>query len=305
VALQERVTTLEKRIAEVVELQAKNERGLDRLEAQAAADREQAKTDLEDFREALRRDTEAFKQASARDNEAFREASRIGNEAFRETSRLDNEAFREAMRQSADTFGAQLRADTEKFKEEMLRSAGTFAAGLRADTDAFRVEVRASIEGARQTTDRMAKQWGDLANRLGTVAEDIVAPNIPTVARLRFGIASLDYFALRVKATSSADPTIRREFDIVAYSAAHFLLVDVKSTPTIETTERFLSRLPTIADFFPQAAGKELVPIVASFRIDSGIETYLTRHGVYAMAMHGETMDLSNFEAVQAARSKP
>jgi uncharacterized coiled-coil protein SlyX len=305
VALQERVTTLEKRIAEVVELQARNERGLDRLETQAAADREQAKTDLEDFREAMRQSADAFGAQLRADTEKFKEASARGNEAVREASRLDNEAFREAMRQSADTFGAQLRADTGVFKVEMRESASRFAAGLRADTDAFRIEVRASLEASSQIVERMSKQWGDLANRFGTVAEDIVAPNIPTLARLRFGIPSLDYFALRVKATSSADPTVRREFDIVAYSAAHFLLVDVKSTPTIETSERFLSRLPTIADFFPQAAGKELVPIVASFRIDPGIETYLTRHGVYAMAMHGETMDLSNFEAVQAARRRP
>jgi hypothetical protein len=165
-------------MAEVVELQAKNERGMDRLEAgldrlevgldrlgaQAAADRERAKADLEGFREALRSDTEAFKAQSTRANESFRS------------------------------------------------------------------EVRAWIRESRQLTDTMAKQWGDLANRLGTV-------------------------------------------------------------------------LPVIADFFPQAAGKELVPIFASFRFAEGVATYLTRHGVYCMVTRGDIMRLSNFDEVRTAKT--
>ncbi len=43
-------------------------------------------------------------------------------------------------------------------------------------------EMRASREASykemQKFKDEMAKKWGDLANRLGTLAEDVVAPSI-------------------------------------------------------------------------------------------------------------------------------
>jgi len=51
---------------------------------------------------------------------------------------------------------------------------------LTEDLHAFQNEMR-------EDRKRMNKQWGDLANRLGTLAEDIVAPNIPRIVRDYFG----------------------------------------------------------------------------------------------------------------------
>jgi hypothetical protein len=254
VALQERVTTLEKRIAEVVDLQAKNERGMDRLEAgldrmeaQAAADREQAKADLEAFREALHRDTEAFKEASRRDTEAFK-------------------------------------VRTEKYVE-----------GFGAKVDRW-------IREAAADRETMARQWGDLANRLGTVTEDVAAPNIPRIARRYFGMATLDEFRVRDHRKRGSNTAEEREFDVVAWDAARFLVVEVKSQVNVRDAEALLSRLPDLVDFYPEAAARQVVPILASFSIHESVLTYLTRHGVYGMVMSGATMRLSNFQAVHAVR---
>jgi hypothetical protein len=44
------------------------------------------------------------------------------------------------------------------------------------------------------------------------------------------------------------------------------------------------------------------VPIFASLLVPEDVVTYLTRHGVYAMAMGGGVMRLVNFAEVNQAR---
>ena len=34
--------------------------------------------------------------------------------------------------------------------------------------------------------DEMNKRWGELVNKMGTIIEDIIAPNIPTIAQRYF-----------------------------------------------------------------------------------------------------------------------
>jgi hypothetical protein len=63
---------------------------------------------------------------------------------------------------------------------------------------------RAWIAKSERSAERMDKKWGESANRLGTVAEDIVAPSAPTVARERFGIQAFELFALGVRTPGAA-----------------------------------------------------------------------------------------------------
>lgn len=50
----------------------------------------------------------------------------------------------------------------------------------------FEQEMREFKEESRQARRAMNKQWGDLANKMGTILEDIVAPNLRRLAREHF-----------------------------------------------------------------------------------------------------------------------
>lgn len=41
---------------------------------------------------------------------------------------------------------------------------------------------------ARVDRNEMNKKWGDLANKMGTLAEDLAAPSIPRIIKERFGV---------------------------------------------------------------------------------------------------------------------
>ena len=55
----------------------------------------------------------------------------------------------------------------------------------------------------------MNKRWGELANKMGTVVEDIVAPSIRRLAREMFDCGELRQFWTRMSASRSDDPSPR------------------------------------------------------------------------------------------------
>jgi hypothetical protein len=78
---------------------------------------------------------------------------------------------------SLDSLCKEIRA----FKEEMR--------GFKDEMRGFKDETRADRKS-------MNKQWGELANKMGTVVEDIVAPNIPRIAREYFHCEIIEDFSV-------------------------------------------------------------------------------------------------------------
>ena len=59
-------------------------------------------------------------------------------------------------------------------------------------------------EMARERRE-MNKRWGELANKMGTVVEDIVAPSIQRLARAVFDCGEPQFFGTRVSLSHLAD----------------------------------------------------------------------------------------------------
>ena len=163
-----------------------------------------------------------------------------------------------------------------------------------------RAERRAEEDRKRAEEDRKAwnRKWGDLANKMGTLVEDIVAPNLPRVAKESLGCKQLDDFMIRRWVRNKKDPSKRREFDLIAVCGDRVIVGEVKSNPAIEYIDAFLKVLPELGDYFPEYRGKTLVPVFSSLYLGEDVVNYLTRHGVYALAMGDENMVLINVEPV-------
>jgi hypothetical protein len=109
----------------------------------------------------------------------------------------------------------------------------------------FKDEMSDYKDWSKKQIISMNRQWGDLANKLGTVVEDIVAPNIPRIAKVYFGCPDVDYIAVRVKKRSVIGRSRRREFDAIAVCEKIFILNETKSSSALnsfETAERGISK---------------------------------------------------------------
>lgn len=187
----------------------------------------------------------------------------------------------------------------------------------RAEQDSFRAEQdrqRAEQDRQRAEQDRQRseqdrknwnKKWSELSNKLGTIVEDIVAPNIPRIASELFGCEEVDDLMVRRQVRNKKNPALRREFDVIAVCGDKVLVNETKSTVRIDYINSFIETLPQISDYFPEYVGKTIVPVFSSLGIAPDMVKYLTKHRIYALAMGDENMELLNKADVEKPAPKP
>ena len=142
----------------------------------------------------------------------------------------------------------------------------------------------------------MNKRWGELANKMGTIVEDIIAPSLRRMAREEFSCGEERFFASRISCTRSDDPSRRREFDAIYVGAQAVLLNETKSTPRSEDVRAFADFLSRgeFALYFPEHQTLPLVPVFSSLHLPVDLISYLTRNNIYAVAMGEEVMQALN-----------
>ncbi|QTA83587.1 endonuclease domain-containing protein [Desulfonema limicola] len=193
---------------------------------------------------------------------------------------------------------SRLERSISDFKDEMKDFKDEMK-DFKDEMKDFKDEMTEFKNESERDRKRMNKQWGELANKMGTLVEDIVAPNITGIAKKYFNAEDLEFFAVRVKKANTKNRAVKKEFDIVAVSENYLIVNETKSTPRPEYVRDFINSLPEIKDYFPEYSDKKIIPIFSSLYIPSDIQAYLTKQGIYAMGMKDETMEILNFEEVK------
>jgi hypothetical protein len=172
---------------------------------------------------------------------------------------------------------------------------------LENEMRGFKDEMRGFKDESEKDRKRMNKQLGELANKMGTIVEDIVAPNITRVAEEYFGCGDLEDFMIRRKKKHSKDKSKIREFDVIAVCNDKVILNETKATIRSEYIKDFIDffKNEEFYEYFPEYKGKELIAIFSSLYISDDIVQVLSRSSIYAMGMKDDTMDLLNFKEVK------
>ena len=182
----------------------------------------------------------------------------------------------------------ELADELKEFKDEM--------SDFKDEMREFKNEMREfKNEGQRQSRE-MNKRWGDLANRLGTVVEDIVVPNVSGILARYFNTEEPDLLMVRPRKKHSHDPVRRREFDVIAITAETVFVNETKSKVKGEDITTFAESYREVLEYFPEYGNRKVIPLMSSLYLSDEIVDQLTAHGIFAMAMSGDTMDLLNAE---------
>jgi hypothetical protein len=184
--------------------------------------------------------------------------------------------FKEEMR--------EFKEEMREFKEEMRE--------FKEEMREFKEEMREFKEESERDRKRMNKAWGDLANKLGTTVEDIVAPNIPRIARQEFGMNHQTDMIIRAQRVNRRGESRRREYDIICADTSKVLIVEVKSTPSREQIAEFFASLEDFSDFYPEYEDRQLIGIFASWSLPEPVRDAIRRVGLYGLAMGDETMTI-------------
>ena len=157
----------------------------------------------------------------------------------------------------------------------------------------FEQDMRKYREETNKDIKEMKRQWGDLSNKLGTIIEDVLAPNLPRLAEEIFKLGEVIKFSIRNRRVIPGTRN-RNEFDTVVECLGGVVVGEAKSNPSIEYAEQFLKKMSVFFDFYPECKGKKVIPVFGSWSIPAPVITRLTELGIYALQMGEDTMELVN-----------
>ena len=184
---------------------------------------------------------------------------------------------------------SELKNTTVQLSREMSDS--------KAELDRVLAQTRKEMSDSKA---ELNKKWGNLANKLGTVVEDIVAPNIPTIAKKYFKVEEIQRIMMNLYIRSESLKK-EKEFDLILVAKDLVILNETKTTVRQNYLEEFIQSLPEFFEFFPELKGRKLIPIFSSMSFTPPQLAYLTKHKIYAMSMSGDTMELLNFDEISLA----
>ncbi len=186
---------------------------------------------------------------------------------------------------------AYMQMNTQINLDNLSTEMKNFKEEIRKDTKDFKAHTRATI-------DEMNKKWGELANKWGTIVEDLVLPNIRNIAEQYFNCKKEDCEDFMFRRTKKGIKGKAREFDVIAVYPDKVILNETKASPKQDYIDKFITFIKdnTIYEYFPEFKGKKIIPLFASLHIPEHTLKYLTENNIYAMAMKDDIMDILNPE---------
>lgn len=210
-----------------------------------------------------------------------------------------------------ETALASFMEKSEEVMEDLRASMADVRASVaeirasNARTDAQLLEMRRVADRNQERADRdreraeqdrkdFNRRLAELSDSMGTLIEDMVAPNAARIVARIFPDNPPLMLAQRIRRRHSEDPSRMIELDLVAAGKGYLVVFEAKRRVNPDKIREFVDRISVIRDYFPEHAASRVVPVIASVNIESSVIAYLNRQKVYGVAMGDETMDLVN-----------
>ena len=160
-----------------------------------------------------------------------------------------------------------------------------------AELREFKDEMRTFKEENRQQRREMNIKWGEMARKLGTITEDLVAPSIPRIINEMFG---LDVVFLGIRMKKKLQDGRIKEYDAIAVAGEYVYVDETKSTLDSEDVKDFIEDIQGFRDFFPEYEKNKVVGILAGLYVDEGVIKYAEKAGFLVLAIGDALMEIKN-----------
>ena len=207
-------------------------------------------------------------------------------------------AFKDEMKAFKDEMKI-FKDEMKVFKDEMKVFKDEMKA-FKDEMKIFKDEMKVFKDEMKIFKDEMNKKWGELANKLGTIVEDIFAPGMPYLAQ------NLGYEIRK----SMLDVTYKKEGRVRQYDAIIVaedksgnevvFVAEVKNQARAEDFDHLKKALEDLFVFEPNMRGKKLIPVLAAFKIPEDLINLANKRGVLLVRMGGEYLEALNPNILKA-----
>jgi len=187
-------------------------------------------------------------------------------------------------------------AEQSKITQREVARLSTEMLEFKDEMRAFKEEMRAFKDEMRAFKDVMNKRWGELANKMGTLVEDIFIPSFDIMLKRYFGVTP-KRISSRMKLRNENREI---ELDIAGFTEDKVFIVEVKSSPDRQGyIDDFIEKLRVLPEFLPEIKSYEVVPIYAGLTMSESTIESLTKNNIYALIVRGDILEIVNFDKVK------
>ncbi|RMI14662.1 MAG: DUF3782 domain-containing protein [Calditrichaeota bacterium] len=207
-------------------------------------------------------------------------------ELFRETWR-GFEELKERFRDLEERF----RDTDQRFKETEQRFRETDQQIKNTDRRLDRLfrRMERAIEKMSQKVDQTSERVDKLTGKWGAFVEGLVIPGVLRLFKDR-GI-ELEYVSARAKRTLNGH---HMEIDILAHNEEYAVVIEAKSTLTVEDVREHLETLKNFKIFFPQFKNHKVLGAVAGIVIEENADRFAYKNGLFVIGQTGDTVKILN-----------
>jgi hypothetical protein len=137
-------------------------------------------------------------------------------------------------------------------------------------------------------------QVAGLSSKWGRFVEGLLAPAVIRLFKER-GIA-VDRVAQRVKAHKNGR---HLEVDVLALNAEYVVLIEAKSSLSVQDIDEHLQRLEDFKLFYPEYKDRKIIGAVAGIDIEDGVDRYAYKQGLFVIGQRGEMVMILNDKKFQ------
>jgi myosin heavy subunit len=203
------------------------------------------------------------------------EFNKLYNSQMRTEAEL--RAFKDEMKEFKD--------EMKEFKDEMKE--------FKDEMKGFKNEVSDFKNESRQANREMNRRWGELANKMGTMVEDLVAPSLSRIVQEVLGQEVVDLSVRRKRKLKNGRTW---EFDAIAVTEGQQIgLNSTKSSLRSADVDHLLTKeIAAFREFFPEYAHYPVVGILASLAVEDSVLNYAERQGLVVLGVGDELMEVKN-----------
>ena len=139
------------------------------------------------------------------------------------------------------------------------------------------------------------KRISEMSHKMGTMAEDLVAPSVPRIlAEVLNCTEEPEMEGVRIKRRLPDGRS--QEYDVVAVCGDYLLICEVKSTLKSEDVRPLRQKLETAREFLPEFAHKKVIGALATFYIEPSYLKHGERLGFIMLGVIDGLMQVLNKE---------
>ncbi len=210
-----------------------------------------------------------LKDTSIKSKETDEQLSKLFKETdrqFKETDKKFEEMSKERAEQSKET---------DRQIKESLRS--------------FEEKLKEGFDRTQKIVDQTTMAVNNLTGKWGNFVVGLVLPATERLFKER-GI-EVTQIAQSVKSRKKG---FEMEIDILAANGEYVVLIEVKSTLKVDDVKEHIERLDKFKPAFPAYRDKKIVGAVAGIVIESGVDRFAYKNGLFVIAQSGDTVKFLN-----------